>query len=187
MNLLKLLTISVFGLLLTACGSDTDTSSGKDSGDVPQNTQSTLDHGITNDSVGFNVSGGSVEEATDVPDKEKDAIIKVFNENLAAFNDEDIDRYMATLSKKPEGFNYDTEKDDVQKAFEQYDTKREASDLTIVKYDKNEAQLFGNISINMSEPASGATIDRTGRQVTVFVKEDGDWRISSVYFIGDAQ
>lgn len=186
MNLLKLLTISVFGLLLVACGNDTDTS--QSNNDAPQNAQSTLDHGVTNDSVGFNVSGdGSVEEAANVPKEEREAVIEVFNENLAAFNEEDIDRYMATIAKKPEGFKYEDEKVAVQTAFEKYDTKREASNHTIVKYNENEAQLFANIDISMSEPNSGATIDRSGRQVTVFVKEDGNWRVSSVYFIGDTE
>ncbi|MFC4409576.1 nuclear transport factor 2 family protein [Chungangia koreensis] len=187
MNLLKLLTISVFGLLLVACGND-DTNTLQSNSDAPQNAQSTLDHGVTNDSVGFNVTGkGSVEEATNVPKEEREAVIEVFNENLAAFNEEDIDRYMATIAKKPEGFKYDDEKMAVQTAFEKYDTKREASNHTIVKYSENEAQLFANIDISMSEPKSGATIDRSGRQVTVFVKEDGKWRISSVYFIGDTE
>lgn len=183
MNLFKLIAISAIGLILVACGNDTASNSNND---APQNAQSTLDHGIKEDSVGFSMTDdGSIEEATNIPEEEREAVIEVFNENLAAFNEEDIDRYMKTIAKKPEGFDYDEEKLAVEKVFEQYDTVREAKNHTIVKYSEDEAQLFANIDISMNEPKSGATIDRSGRQVTVFVKEDGNWRVSSVYFIGD--
>lgn len=57
--------------------------------------------------------------------------------------------------------------------------------MTVIKYDKSQAQVFASLAISLEQESTGAKLDRTGRQVTVFAKEDGNWRVSSVYFIGD--
>ena len=62
---------------------------------------------------------------------------------------------------------------------------RKAEDVTVIKYNKNQAQVFASLSISLKQETTGAKLDRTGRQVTVFAKEDGEWRVTSVYFIGD--
>lgn len=93
---------------------------------------------------------------------------------------------MNTISENPEGFNYDDEKVVVEQTFNDYDTIRTADNATIIKYDKAQAQVFANIHIALEQPDSGAKLEREGRQVTVFVKEDGKWLVTSVYFIGDS-
>ncbi|MDI2589766.1 nuclear transport factor 2 family protein [Psychrobacillus sp. NEAU-3TGS] len=188
MKIIHTLAIATIALLLAACSSneDTNTNTGSVNDIAPTNTQKTTDHGATDKSeVGFEMAGGNIEEATNVPAKEKEAILKAFDEYMEAFNEEDINRYMNTISKNPEGFNYEDEKVVVEQTFNDYDTIRTADNTTIIKYDKTHAQVFANIHIALEQPDTGAKLDRDGRQVTVFVKEDGKWLVTSVYFIGD--
>ena len=188
MKIIHTLAIATIALLLAACSSneDTNTNTGSVNDVAPTNTQKTTDHGASDKSeVGFEMAGGNIEEATNVPAKEKEAILKAFDEYMEAFNEEDINRYMNTISKNPEGFNYEDEKVVVEQTFNDYDTIRTADNPTIIKYDKTHAQVFANIHIALEQPDTGAKLDRNGRQVTVFVKEDGKWHVTSVYFIGD--
>ena len=59
--------------------------------------------------------------------------------------------------------------------------------MTIVKYNEKdaEAQVFANLKIEMIEEATNTEVSSQGRQVTVFVKEDDAWKVSSVYYIGE--
>ncbi|MFJ7970413.1 DUF4440 domain-containing protein [Psychrobacillus sp. NPDC096389] len=188
MKIIQTLTIATLALLLAACSSteDTNENTGSVNDIAPTDTQKTTDHGANDKSeVGFEMAGGNIEEATNVPAKEKEALLTAFDEYMQAFNDEDINRYMKTIAKNPEGFNYDDEKVVVEQTFNDYDTIRTADNTTIIKYDKTQAQVFANIHIALEQPDSGAKLEREGRQVTVFVKEDGKWLVTSVYFIGD--
>lgn len=67
--------------------------------------------------------------------------------------------------------------------FNQYDVKRTAEDITIVKYSDDEAQVFSNLTTETKEIDTGAELSGVGRQVTVLKKEDG-WKVSSIYYIG---
>ncbi|WP_391120304.1 nuclear transport factor 2 family protein [Psychrobacillus sp. L3] len=186
MKLIHLLILAATVLALAACNSNEDkaTNAGSANDNAPSNAQSVTDHGAKDKSqVGFEMAGGNIEEATNVPKKAKTAIIAAFNEYMDAFNEENIDRYMKIISKKPEGFNYETEKTDVQAAFKEYDITRTAENTTIIQYDENNAQVFANLKTNLVQPSTGAKLERNGRQVTVFVKEDGKWLVTSVYFM----
>ncbi|QFF98178.1 nuclear transport factor 2 family protein [Psychrobacillus glaciei] len=186
MKLIHLLILAATVLALAACNSNEDKAktAGSASDNAPSNAQSVTDHGAKDKSqVGFQMAGGNIEEAMNVPKKAKIAIIEAFNEYMDAFNEENIDRYMKTISKKPEGFNYETEKSDVQAAFKEYDITRTAENTTIIQYDENNAQVFANLNTNLVQPSTGAKLERNGRQVTVFVKEDGKWLVTSVYFM----
>lgn len=166
-----------FGLILAACG---DKEESKKEFDADKAAQV-----IEDGTVGFEVVGEDIEEAANVPDDEKQQIEAAFAEYIAAFNAEDLDRYMATVSKKPHGFDYNKDKEEAASAFEQFDIVREASDVTIVKYSEEEAQVFANLAIDMLQSSTGAKLNNSGRQVTVFVKEDDIWKVTSVYFIGN--
>lgn len=188
MKLIQALTLAAFALTLAACNSNEDTNQNAGSANdaAPTDAQSVTDHGVKDKSeVGFEMAGGNIEEATNVPEKEKTALLAAFDEYMDAFNKEDINRYMGVISKKPEGFNYNDEKVVVEQAFDEYDTIRTAEDVTIIKYDDEHAQVFANVDISLEQTGSGAKLDRNGRQVTVFVKEDGKWLVTSVYFIGE--
>ena len=57
--------------------------------------------------------------------------------------------------------------------------------MTVIDYESEAAQVFANLTIDMKERATGVSLSSSGRQVTVFVKEDGEWKVTSVYFIGN--
>ena len=183
------LTLAALTLVLAACNDKEEVNSeaGSVNDGAPSQSESALDHGVKDKSdVGFEMSSdGNVEEAANVPEKEKTAVLNAFNEYIEAFNEEDIDRYLSVISKKPEGFNYEDDKKMVIETFENYDTVRTADDVTIIEYNDKEAQVYSNLHIALHEPGSGAKLDRNGRQVTVFAKEEGKWLVTSVYFIGE--
>ncbi|NLY79026.1 MAG: nuclear transport factor 2 family protein [Lysinibacillus sp.] len=169
----KWLTVVVAALLLSACGNTKES----DTAQLSEKNEEAI--------VGFEMMGGTIEEATNVPEDEKVKIIAAFDEYIASFNAKDIERYGKILSKNPQGFNYDEEMEFIQSTFENYDVKRLDSDVTIVKYDENVAQVFANIDTQTKDLESNVDYYYSGRQVTVFVKEDDDWKVSSVYYIGN--
>ena len=168
----KWLLALVTALVLAACG-DTDTA---------DNTAKTNEEIIEEGTIGFEVLGETVEEASGVPAEEKEKILVTFNEYIESFNVEDIDRYAQTLSKNPKGFKYEQELDEVKKIFNQYSViDRKAEDITIVKYSKEEAQVFANMTADMVEAASNIEVTGEARTVVVLVKEDGTWKVTSVH------
>ncbi|CAM5191160.1 SnoaL-like protein OS=Ureibacillus acetophenoni OX=614649 GN=SAMN05877842_101174 PE=4 SV=1 [Ureibacillus acetophenoni] len=140
---------------------------------------------IEEGTVGFEIMGDNIEEVAGVPTEEKEAIIAAFDEYIASFNAKDIDRYVNTLSNNPQGFEVEEDMLVAEKIFEQYEISKVASDVTIVKYSENEAQVYSNILTDMTEIASGTELQDEGRQVTVFVKENGNWKVTSIYYIGN--
>ncbi|GGG13139.1 hypothetical protein GCM10007425_04300 [Lysinibacillus alkalisoli] len=133
--------------------------------------------------VGFSMDGGSIEEATNVPEDKKEAILNAFNVYIESFNNKEVDQYVDTLSTKSKGFVYKDEQEKVQAEFDAYDTERIAKDITIVKYSEKEAHVFANLEISRTEISTGRAGQAVGRQVTVFVPEDGTWKVSSVHFM----
>ena len=173
----KWLLALVTALVLAACG-ETDTA---------DDTAKTNEEIIEEGTVGFEVLGESIEEASGVPAEEKEKILAAFNEYIAAFNAEDINRYAETTSKQAKGFDYELDLQEAQKVFDSYALNRQAEDVTIVKYNEKEAQaqVFANLNIEMTEEVTNTEVSSQGRQVTVFVKEDDAWKVSSVYYIGE--
>lgn len=157
--------------MLAACGNEKDAS--------PEELQKTIDDGT----VGFEILGDTIQEATGVPEDEKNNIISAFDEYIAAFNEKDLERYKNIISKNAKGFNYEEDIQAVSAVFEQYDVRRTAEDITIVNYNEEEAQVFSNLKTETKEIETGAELSGVGRQVTVFMKEDG-WKVSSIYYIG---
>lgn len=167
--------VAVFAaLLLAACGDQ------KQELDIEQ-TNSIIEEGT----VGFEMAGGTIEEVTNVPEDDKKQLISAFEEYIEAFNAKDIERYAATLSENPKGFDAEEDKEAAQHAFETYDIERSAKDITIVKYFGDEAQVYANLAITTVEIETGVELSSQGRQVTVFVKEQDRWKVSSVYYIGN--
>ena len=159
--------------MLAACGDNEKQTS-------PEDIQKTIDDGT----VGFEILGDSIQQATNVPEEEKDQIISAFDEYIAAFNEKDLERYKQIISKNAKGFKYEEDVQAVSEVFEQYDINRIAEDVTIVKYSEDEAQVFSNLKTETKELETGAEMSGVGRQVTVFVKED-QWKVSSIYYIGN--
>lgn len=149
------------------------------------NGHGAIDHGVDDKKVGFNVTGDTIEEAANVPAEEKERILEVYDVYIDAFNDKDIERYIETLSERTESFNKEQEQADLEDYFSQYDIQREVTDVTIVKYEEEEAQVFAKLATSMKQLSTGLETNPTGRQVTVLTKEDGEWKIASVHYIGD--
>lgn len=190
MKIIQAITLAAFTLTLAACNSNDETAQNANSATdiAPTNIQTTTDHGAEDKSetnIGFELSGDNIEEATNVPEKEKKALLASFTEYMESFNAEDPERYMNTISKNPEGFNYDAEKVKVEETFNDFNTIRTADNITIIEYDKSQAQVFSNIYTSFEQMDTGAKLEQNGRQVTVFVKENGKWLVSSVYYIGE--
>ncbi|MFJ8261845.1 nuclear transport factor 2 family protein [Rummeliibacillus sp. NPDC094406] len=135
------------------------------------------------DQVGFEInSDGKVEEAKSIPNEEKKAIIAAFNENIDAFNAKDINRYAATISEKPKGFNRQEDIDYAKQVFKEYDAKRIAKNITIKKYKQDYAEVFANVKVFMKQDNN--SFSQPTNQVSVMVKENGKWVISAIYVMG---
>ncbi|EPD52202.1 hypothetical protein HMPREF1210_01555 [Paenisporosarcina sp. HGH0030] len=186
-----MMVLALISILLSACASEEDRGgAGSVSDGETSSENNALEHGVKNQDqeqsdVGFEMSGSDIEEAQDVPVDEKKAILSAFDTYMTSFNNEDFETYMSVIAKEPEGFDYKEEEEMIKKTFKEYKVKRTAEDVTVIKYDKSQAQVFASLAISLEQESTGAKLDRTGRQVTVFAKEDGNWRVSSVYFIGD--
>jgi len=171
----KWLMLALALFMLTACNNTEDSKT--------ENTPAATEE--SEGAVGFEVLGEDVEEAENIPEEEQKAILAAFDEYIAAFNAKDIDRYIQTLSKNPKGFEYEDDINAAKQAFAKYDIERTAADTTIVKYSEEEAQVFANLDIQMTEIETDVEVASSGRQVTVFVKEDDAWKVTSVYYIGN--
>ncbi|MGK7378665.1 DUF4440 domain-containing protein [Planococcus sp. 1R117A] len=181
-----LVTIGIL-LTLAACSEAEDSTVNQNTandGDLT-NENNAVDHGIEDEKVGFTLDEeGKVIEA-DVPKEEADAILAAYQEYIEAFNAEDLERYMNVISENPEGFDREEDSKALTKAFDVYDTTYETSDETIVKYEKDRAEVFANNNVTMADPKTGKSTKQSGRQVVVFKKEQNEWRVSSLHFIGN--
>lgn len=170
-NIFALLTL----LLLTAC-------SNKEEDLSAEERQKVIEDGT----VGFEMADGIIEKAENIPPEEEKAILAAFDEYVEALNEEDIDRYMKIISKDPKGFDLEEDKKMVIEAFEKNDVQREVKDTVVTKYSENEAQVYTNMTARLLEIETNAQLEDTRRQVTVFVKEDGDWKVTSIFaYSGD--
>lgn len=173
MNGLKWI-VSVLALtFLTACSEDNS-----------EKTKTTVED---ESAVGFELNDGAIEEAQNIPNEDKEALISTFNHYIDAFNEQNINAYMDVLSSNPKGFNLDEEREAVETAFSTYSITRNAEDVTIIKYSESEANVFSNLKTDLVEKETGTEHVSEGRQVTVFSKENGNWKVSSVYYIGSEE
>lgn len=178
---------AITALFLTACSNNDEKNVGSVNDGESSNESNALEHGITDQSeVGFEMAGGKIEEAKDVPKEERQAILAAFDTYMTSFNEEDLDTYMSVIAKNPEGFDYKKEEALIEETFAEYEVNRTPEDVTLIKYDENQAQVFATLHTSMEQKETGAKLERSGRQVTVFAKEDGEWRVTSVFYIGDA-
>jgi len=169
--MLKKSILAVFTLLiLTACGNKNEEKS-------PEELQKIIDEGT----IGFEMADGVIKKAENVPANEEKAILAAFNEYVEALNAEEIERYMRTLSKNPKGYNLEEEKKFVLENFEQYDIKRKVKDTVITKYSGDEAEVYTDMTADLTEIKTNVKQVNSRRQITVFIKEDGEWKVSSVF------
>lgn len=175
-------------LLLSACSGDGDNKSTSGSIDDGErsNEYGSIDHGVKEDGeIGFSLDGGSVEEAENVPEDEKTAILKTFNQYIDTLNAGQVDEYLTTLST--DNYDVDEERAAAEEMLASGELTRTPDDLTIVQYSEEEAQLFSTMKTVMKVKETGQEDARQGRQVTVLTKQDGDWKVKAVHYIGDQE
>ncbi|MFD1031232.1 DUF4440 domain-containing protein [Metaplanococcus flavidus] len=174
-------------ILLAACSEDNNAAENTNSAEDSnlQNKNGAVDHGMEDKSAGFTMDGdGEVLEA-DVPEEEAEAILAAHGEYIAAFNAEDMDRYMAVIAQEPEGFDREEDQIALEEAFAAYDVTYSPSNETIVKYSPERAEVFAEISVTMSDTGSEEETEQSGRQVVIFKKEEDGWKVSGLHFIGN--
>jgi len=185
MKKLVVLTSMSFILLLGACSNDKEKSVENGSVDDGEatNEYGTIDHGVDESKVGFSLTGDTVEEVSGVPADVKEQILDVYNLNLETLNKQDIDGYLDTLSA--EDYDFEEERSITKDLFSEYELNREVSNVTIVKYSEEEVQVFSNLKTSFKQLETGLETSPSGRQVTVLKKNDGNWKVASVHYIGD--
>lgn len=144
-----------------------------------------IEHGIGDEEVGFTLDDEGNAQAAEVPEAEKKAILAAYQEYIDAFNAEDLERYMAVIAEKPAGFDREEDQKAISEAFATYDSTYETSDETVVKFEEGRSEVYAQIDVTMKDPNSNKSTSQTGRQVVVFVKEQNDWRVSALHFIGN--
>ncbi|MDS9470299.1 DUF3225 domain-containing protein [Sporosarcina pasteurii] len=174
MKKIQLVVFIMTMLLIGACSND---------GTNEENEQKQQD--VSEESVGFSLTGDSIEEAKNIPKEEKEQILLAFDTYISTFNEKDLDAYMETLSENTKSFDLEEERAHTQSIFNEYNLVREVSDVTIVKYAEEEAQVFSVLKSSLKQLSSGLETNESGRQVTVFTKENNEWKVSSVHYIGD--
>ncbi|KXH84119.1 nuclear transport factor 2 family protein [Sporosarcina sp. HYO08] len=189
-KVIALAVLSLLLLLLGACSKDegASTNHGSVNDGEMVNGYGTIDHGVNEDQkVGFNLTGDTIEEAAGVPAEEKTEILKTFNTYMDAFNEKNMDTYLDILSDHSESFNKTEEREYMESVFQDYDLNRQATDVTIVKFKEDEAQVFSRITTTMKQLETGFETNQKGKQVTVFTKDNSEWKVASVYYIGEEE
>lgn len=180
------LTILSILLLLGACSKEEKESSNAGSAEDGETTAGfgSIDHGVDDKQVGFNMLGGSIEEAAGISAEEKEQILAAFKLYIETLNEQDVEGHLAILSKS--AYDIEEERNFMEEQFSDYSLNYEASNVTIVKYNDQEAQVYANMKMLYTQLSTGLETNPSGRQVTVFTKEDGEWKVSSVHHIPDA-
>lgn len=184
----KWLVAAGLAALLVGCSADEEAQTNSNSADDgnSSNENNAINHSMENDTVGFVMDDEGNTQQADVPEQEAEEILAAFNEYIAAFNSEDLERYGEVLSENPESFDKEEDLIALEKAFETYTTVYETADETIVKYEEGRAEVFANITVSTEEKSTGRSVEQGGRQVVVFHEEDGKWKVTSLHFIGNS-
>ncbi|OCA88982.1 hypothetical protein A8F95_06085 [Bacillus wudalianchiensis] len=118
-----------------------------------------------------------IEDADNIPPKEKEELMKTLARHVDAFNGKNLDAYMDTISKNTER-NYDEERAYVKRVFETFDAKMAPQHTAIIKYDdkKKEAYIFVAMKSITKDLQSGKEVEETTRQIMKFNKEKDGWK-----------
>ncbi|KZE38387.1 hypothetical protein AV656_05585 [Bhargavaea cecembensis] len=175
-------------LLMAGCGgSDEGNTNSTDEGNAPAGKQSAIGHGTEDGAIGFEMTDdGSIEEASGVPEEEKNAILDTFDRYIDTFNSGDIDGYLEVLATGEDAYDPEQERAAFEQMSAQFDkVERTPSDMTVVSYEESEAQLFANLETTLVDKETGESVTEKGRQVTVLTKQDGEWKVKEVYYVGN--
>src|SRR5699024_311845 len=104
MKRLRIILLSMLVLIvLAACGTDKQEETDEEEG------------------VGFSLSNETIEEAANVPEKEKDLILEAFNQYIERLNEKDLEGYMDTISEKQSSYTREEEQKREEKMLKEKD------------------------------------------------------------------
>ncbi|GEK35103.1 nuclear transport factor 2 family protein [Kurthia sibirica] len=156
-------------------------SSGKADGTTKQKQQT---NEANDESGGFSVVDGQVSAAVNIPQQDEQEILSAFQEYIDAFNAKDIKRYEKVLATSPQGFDLAEDLTSTKTIFANYDIHRTVENVTITDYSATSAFVYADIIIEVKQDNNEAKDE--GKQLTQFIKEDGQWRVTSLQAIGNA-
>ncbi|MCD7034015.1 hypothetical protein LRR81_07175 [Metabacillus sp. GX 13764] len=136
--------------------------------------------------LGSGGTGGLEELASKpeakVPANVKKEVLSMLKKNLDTFNKEDLEGYMSTLSKNPEGFDRESERQLLEDTFAQADIKSTLLTSKIIEYEKNTVTVYAECKVKVSAPAAMAS-QKISKSLNVFTKDPEGWRMSASMMI----
>src|SRR5699024_9190874 len=120
--------------------------------------------------------------------EEKLAIMDQLDEYIRAINEQNIDAYVAILSPNENVIPIKAHKKQMSEMFETVDVLYEPTHSRIVAYDEKEgvAQVFTTFSIVTNTKGQDDFRMRDARQVTMFEKVEGEWKVAAFKIEDDA-
>ncbi|WP_421381492.1 DUF3225 domain-containing protein [Bacillus salacetis] len=181
--------LGVSSLLLAGCNNNEGTENTDKPEDNTQEEQTTEEtaNPYEEETAQILDDAQEMEEASDIPEEEKQAIMDAFNEYIESFNDEDVERYMATLSETPVNFTLEEEEAAVNNVFSKLDVRRKASNVKIVNYQGKKADVYAELEVTTKDPNSDRQATTHGRQLTIFQKTDEGWKVSMIRVMQDPE
>ncbi|MGM0843762.1 MAG: hypothetical protein ACQEUT_02210 [Bacillota bacterium] len=172
--------LGVSSLLLAGCSNNEQ---GADETDKPEENaqEQTEENPPVDQKTVLLEEASKLEEAEDIPEEEEQAILDAFNEYIESFNDEDVERYMATLSETPVNFELEKEEEAVNNVFSKLDVRREASNVKIVNYSGKKADVYADLEVVTKDQEGDREATTTGKQLTIFQKTDDGWKVSMIH------
>ncbi|WP_456273233.1 hypothetical protein [Bacillus sp. AK031] len=123
---------------------------------------------------------GALEEAENIPEEEKQAILDAFNKYIESFNEENVEEYLSTLSETPVNFTIEDEEEAVNNVFQKLDVRREASNVKIINFQGKKADVYAELDVTTKDPNSDRQAETSGKQLTIFQKTDDGWKVSMI-------
>ncbi|KUP04474.1 hypothetical protein Q73_12920 [Bacillus coahuilensis m2-6] len=169
--------IGMASVLLVGC------SEGEEKEDQPKEETATQEEqDVINENSNLLTEIPEVVEPADLPEEEKEMILSDFNKYITTFNEEDVDGYMATLSKTPLNFSYEDEEKTVRGLFSYLDMNRIAENVTVISFNGSRADVYADMTAETTMIETGETAKKSGKQVTIMQKTDDGWKVSGIFF-----
>jgi ketosteroid isomerase-like protein len=117
--------------------------------------------------LGIAVAGCSIKSRV----SPEEQVLAVVQQNLDAFNKEDVDGYMKTMDVE----NVDETVNYMKQLFSQYDLKAELSDMKVTKIEGNEAEVS---CVQITKKISGPDFQNNKTTAVHYLKKvNGEWKI----------
>jgi ketosteroid isomerase-like protein len=177
--------LGVSSLLLAGCNNNEGTSNeNQPEENAQEQTEETEEQPAVNPLEEQNAKilkdAASLEEAENIPEEEKQAILDAFNKYIESFNEENVEEYLSTLSETPVNFTLEDEEEAVNNVFQKLDVTRKASNVKIINYQGKKADVYAELDVTTKDPNSDRQAETSGKQLTIFQKTDDGWKVSMI-------